>query len=159
MVANAVGAGAARSAAGTRPCIDTIGLMTRSAEELGRRLVHEMRTSVDERSACEDSATEQLLFDTEDLDDETLWSALLGALREVTGDREMWLLADGYVTTIVMCRDDLDTRLPDLCRTNPSAAEMARVMADPNRNAWGDDPLGNQSYWAALIPAEPTRSS
>ena len=92
------------------------------------------------------------------LDDETLWSALLGALDEARGDRELWLLADGFVTESVLLRRNLGARMKELCRTNASAAEMARMMADPRRNAWGYDPNGNRDYWASLVPPDAPES-
>jgi len=84
------------------------------------------------------------------LDDESLWAALLGALDVAEGDTELFLVADLLVTELVMTRPALDDQLPELCRTNRAALEMARMMADPDRNPWGEDPLGNVAFWRTL---------
>jgi hypothetical protein len=112
------------------------------AQEIGRRWIRSNRKREEAPDDCDPRDPE--------LDDETVWAALLGALDEARGDTELFLVADLLVTGVVMTRPALDSRLPGLCRTNPAASEMARMMADPVRNPWGTDPLGNRAFWSSI---------
>lgn len=119
--------------------------MESEAEEIGRRWIRSNR----KREETPDHGDPR----DPELDDETVWAALVGALDEARGDTELFLVADLLVTEVIMTRAALNDRLPGLCRTNPAAREMARMMADPVRSPWGTDPLGNRAFWSSIVLA------
>lgn len=101
-------------------------------EELGRRLVREMRD--DGARESDDAAFLVLRFGADDLSDEELWEAAMAALDEASSDGEYWQLGDGVFDESIRTRPALVARWVDERAHNRSIQAVCRVMQDPRWN-------------------------
>ena len=118
--------------------------MTDRGAELGRRLINEMRAfDADDEASAVGEATDLLRWGADEVDDETLWTAVITAAELARDDAERWMLGDGPIDESIATREPLRRRWAAARRTNASVAEVYRVMCDP-RWTWSDEP----GWWA-----------
>lgn len=95
------------------------------AEKLGRGFITELRRGPDEHS--ETPATDLLRWGADDLDDETLWRAVVTIVGLAT-PAERWGIGDGLIDESVAMRPELRRRWRDQFETNPGVRAVYEAM-------------------------------
>jgi hypothetical protein len=101
-----------------------------AASELGRNLIRLGRVDIhqltDEDPRVE--ALHALRWGADDLDDDAVWNATLGALEEIARDDDVWVFGDGFVDETIKTRPELARRWLALYDSSEVVREVHRVM-------------------------------
>ena len=83
---------------------------------LGQTFIDELRALVPDDDDERPWATGMLRWDADELDDETVWTAVVFACRLARDDGERWQLADGVVAETILMRPGLVDRWMAECQ-------------------------------------------
>jgi len=86
------------------------GELARDAAQLGRKLVDEMRAPVPDDDDERPWATGMLRWGADELDDESVFVAVVVACGLVRDDDERWRLADGVIAETIRTRPAVHAR-------------------------------------------------
>ena len=95
-------------------------------EELGRRLIAEIRT--EGGGLSDESVTQVLSLGGEGVDDQTPWLAVMTAVHLAVDDGERWLLGDGVIDETIGMRPYLAGRWKAAYRTDEAVRAVHRAM-------------------------------
>jgi hypothetical protein len=122
----------------------------REAVALGRRYIAETRESLDHvartgASSDKDSPATQRLWAAEDLDDESVWTAVMAAVDAAEEEDERWCLGDSICDMHIATRPVLRERWHKEFHRNPKVRAVFEAMwseldAMPYGRGWWAEP-------------------